>query len=210
MIVADPTLLLHPPHSNRCHPERSEGSAFGFSRLRAVCVSAFTSPNVATLDAASSISPLSATLLPRAAAKGTKNTRVWVPVPTVNPIVQFKRRLISNSHRITSFAHPHSLTPIESYSCKKQGEGVPLPPSRRRGTSYLCVAHRNPRNPSLFICLLHNSRTARGLGGTTHHSLPTTHCSPLKPLLQMAHPYTCTCKKGPAAREPRYSTCAAS
>ena len=26
----------------------------------------------------------------------------------------------------------------------------------------------------------------------------------LKPLLQLAHPYTCTCKKGPAAREPRY------
>src|SRR5580700_5543002 len=32
----------------------------------------------------------------------------------------------------------------------------------------------------------------------------------LKPLLQMAHPYRCTCKKGPAAREPRYSPCAAS
>jgi len=25
--------------------------------------------------------------------------------------------------RITSFAHPHHLTPIESYSCKKQGRG---------------------------------------------------------------------------------------
>ena len=32
----------------------------------------------------------------------------------------------------------------------------------------------------------------------------------LKPLLQLAHPYVCTCKKGPAAREPRYSPCAAS
>jgi hypothetical protein len=32
----------------------------------------------------------------------------------------------------------------------------------------------------------------------------------LKPRLQMAHLYLCTCKKGPAAREPRYSSCAAS
>jgi hypothetical protein len=31
--------------------------------------------------------------------------------------------------RITSFAHPHHLTPIESYSCKKQGRGwYPAPP----------------------------------------------------------------------------------
>lgn len=26
----------------------------------------------------------------------------------------------------------------------------------------------------------------------------------VKPLLGMAHPYRCMCKKGPAAREPRY------
>jgi hypothetical protein len=32
----------------------------------------------------------------------------------------------------------------------------------------------------------------------------------LKPLPPAAHLYTCTCKKGPAAREPRYSPCAAS
>jgi hypothetical protein len=46
-----------------------------------------------------------------------------VSVPTVNPNFQFNLRLISNSHRITFFAHPYTLTPIESYSCKKQGEG---------------------------------------------------------------------------------------
>jgi hypothetical protein len=172
------------------------------SNLCALRVSALSSPNVDTRDAGSSISPLSATL--------TKNTRGWVSVPIVNPISQFNRRFISNSHRITSFAYPHPLTPIESYSCKKQGEGVPPAPSQRRGTSYLCATQRNPRNFNRFIRLLHNSWTARGWGATTHHSLPTTHCSPLKPLLQMAHPYTCTCKKGPAAREPRYSTCAAS
>ena len=33
---------------------------------------------------------------------------------------------LPNSHGITSFAHPYTLTPIESYSCKKQGEGFPV------------------------------------------------------------------------------------
>jgi hypothetical protein len=73
MIVANPRPL--PSASNRsrplpprkCHPERSEGSAFRFSSLCALCISAFSSPNVDALDAASSISPLSVTL--------TKNTR---------------------------------------------------------------------------------------------------------------------------------------
>jgi len=41
-------------------------------------------------------------------------------------------------------------------------------------------------------------------------SLPRPMAHPLKPLPHIAHPYTCTCKKGPAAREPRYSPCAAS
>jgi hypothetical protein len=89
-------------------------------------------------------------------------------------------------------------------------------------------ARRNPRNFNLFMSLLHNSRTPRGRGSrrpsvfsfqllafSTHYSLLTTHfplltSHPLKPPLQMAHPYLCTCKKGPAAREPRYSPCAAS
>jgi hypothetical protein len=39
----------------------------------------------------------------------------------------------ANSHRITSFAHPHPLTPIESSLCKKQGEGSPLPRAARDG-----------------------------------------------------------------------------
>jgi hypothetical protein len=84
---------------------------------------AFSSPDVDALDAASNISPVSATLLPRAAAKGTKNTEGWASLPIVNPIFQSNHRFISNSHRITSFAYPYPLTPIESYSCKKQGVG---------------------------------------------------------------------------------------
>jgi hypothetical protein len=135
-----------------------------------------------------------------------------------------------NSHRITSFALPHPLTPIESHLCKKQGGGVPLTPSRARRASCLCATRRNANNSNIFMGLLHNSRTPRGGGllskkrapmfltASTEHdsrnsgrySLPTTHSQLLKPLLQMAHPYTCTCKKGPAAREPRYQPCAAS
>jgi len=32
---------------------------------------------------------------------------------------------LPNSHRIIFFAHPHPLTPIESYSCKNKGKGAP-------------------------------------------------------------------------------------
>jgi len=48
----------------------------------------------------------------------------------------------ANSHRITSFAHPHPLIPIESNLCKKQGGGVPLTQSRARRTSCLCAIRR--------------------------------------------------------------------
>ncbi len=133
-----------------------------------LCASAFSFPNVDALDAASSISPLSATLLPRAAAKGTKDTRGWDSVPIVNPIFPFNRRFISNSHRITSFAYPHPLTPIESYSCKKQGEGVPM-----ASRLFPCdlATRRNVRNSTLFMSLLHNSRTPRAGGYIRHSSL---------------------------------------
>jgi hypothetical protein len=43
------------------------------------------------------------------------------------------------------------------------------------------------------------------LSQTFHHTL----ISPLKPMPREAHPYLCRRKKGPAAREPRYSPCAA-
>jgi hypothetical protein len=138
-----------------------------------------------------------------------------------------------NSHRIIFFAHPHPLIPIESYSYKKQGEECPLP--RAKGDGHHLFA-KHPGMPIISISSLvyeiirgrpggpvfkregfnfprgiHRPRITRLYSlPTTHHSLPTTHSLPLKPPLQMAHPYTCTCKKGPAAREPRYSPCAAS
>jgi hypothetical protein len=128
------------------------------SHLCALCVSAFSSPDVDAVDAASSVSPLSATL--------TKNTRGRVSLPIVNPIFQLNRRFVSNSHRIIFFAHPHPLTPIESYSCKKQGGGGAHPD--RFATSLLhCLitsapTRRNPSNSNPFMGLLHNSQTPRG------------------------------------------------
>ncbi len=273
---ANPTRSLH-PEERRVYPACTQPSRSARTRsvrpnftakstpilsssdLCALCVSGFSSPNVDAADAASSVSPLSATL--------TKNTRGWVSVPIANPIFQFNRRFIPNPHRITFFAHPHPLTPIESYSCKKQGRGYPpvgqtfslssltssipilsllrylITPSRplpqaeactftpspaREATpipSWVYIATRgNPGGGSpifkrrrfnfLATSTEHGTRvaehgsrdTGRGTRVTASHSLP----NPLKPPLQMAHPYTCTRKKGPAAREPRYSPCAAS
>jgi len=61
-------------------------------------------------------------------------------------------------------------------------------------------------------------KTGEGVAPLSHKSPPSTFgpfhspvtSFPLKPLPNMAHLYLCTCKKGPAAREPRYSPCAAS
>ena len=166
-----------------------------------LCVSAFSSPNVDARDAASSVSPLSATL--------TKNTRGCVSDPIVNPNLQFNRRLISNSHGITSFAYAHPLTPIESYSCKKQGGGGPFQSPPLLSPTTPADAQRHPQPLSVHGL---TSRFSGYPGGgsllTTHYPLLTLRS--LKPPLRMAHPYLCTCKKGPAARETRYPPCAVS
>ena len=82
-----------------------------------------------------------------------------------------------NSHRITSFAHPHPLTPIESNSCKKQGGGVPLTPNLGRRASSPCATRRNSRNSIPFIALLHNLRTPPGGG-----SILSTHPDACRPI----------------------------
>ena len=75
--------------------------------------------------------------------------------------------------RITSFAHPHHLTPIESHSCKKQGRGRYLAPPPN---PFLFFPHRvNMQHAAmpgggistLFMRLLNTSRHTRGGGGTT-------------------------------------------
>jgi len=160
------------------------------SDLCELCVSAFSSPNVDTLDAASSISPLSATLTKNTKGGGTsqgwaKNSNRNHPVLNsqlpalftmlaVSPERSLEGRLVRgsafnrffpNSHGITSFAYPHPLTPIESYSCKNRWVGVPSAPNRGRGASCLCVTHRNPRNSNLIRRLLHDFHRPPGWGG---------------------------------------------
>ena len=147
-------------------------------------------PASVNLDAASSISPLPATL--------TKNTRGGGLPSFFKSIPRSNHAFTPNSHGITSFAHTHPLTTIESHSCKNRGEGAP---SLAQASSSLS---RVPP-PSTFNFSTFNPQT---LLLTTHYPLLTSY--PLKPRLQMAHLYLCTCKKGPSAREPRYSSCAAS
>jgi hypothetical protein len=141
------------------------------SDLCALCVSAFSSPNVDALDAASSISPMFATLLPRAAAKGTKNTWGWVSIPIIIPNSQFNRLLTSNSHRITSFADPHPLTPIESYLCKKHGEGSPLPQVGGEGP-HICAQHAGIPATSISSWVYFTTRVHHGGGGYFAPSCP--------------------------------------
>jgi len=218
-----------------------------FSDLCALCVSAFSSPNLSPFNPkllALSTQRLEERNEGSPAEGSTFNRPSLRPVPAVDCKLSAVslRPSFHNSHRIIFFTYPHPLTPIESYSCKKQGEGVPsasgplftrhscrrtatpVYPSPGRGatpiSSYVYFTtsiHQGgsilKRGISIFLATPteHESRhTGHGTLVTTHHSLPATHSLPLKPLLQMAHPYTCTCKKGPAAREPRYSTCAAS
>ena len=92
--------------------------------------------------------------------------------------------------RITSFADPHHLTPIESHLCKKQGRGW-SPCQRLHSAQSLPIfstpskhaTHRNARNSTLFMTLLHGSLDTRGWGmppraaSTTHYPLFPTHYS---------------------------------
>src|SRR5580698_523883 len=144
------------------NPARSLYSERRRRALRALCVSAFSSLGICPFNF--KLSPVNRTSL----------------------------RPFLNSHRIISFAYPRLLTPIESYSCKKQGEGVPSTLGRRRGASYSWATRRNSRNSNIFMGLLYNSRTARGWGlqrslclrhstfdllrslPTTHYSIPAT------------------------------------
>jgi hypothetical protein len=61
--------------------------------------------------------------------------------------------------RITSFADPHLLNPIESYLCKKQGGGSPI-----RYFFIPSVTHSNARNSNPVMYLLHDSRDIPGWG----------------------------------------------
>jgi hypothetical protein len=82
--------------------------------------------------------------------------------------------------RITSFADPHPLTPIESHLCKKQGRGWgikgpnPTQPLPHFPTTSKHPTRSNARNSITFMPLLHNLRTPPGGGTPTLcHSEPS-------------------------------------
>jgi hypothetical protein len=134
--------------------------------LRELCVSAFSSPNISLFN------------FKLLALFTLKNEGSVVEGSTASP--ERSRRVNCfhpNSHRITSFAHPHPLTPIESNSCKKQGGGVPLTPNLGRRASSPCATRRNSRNSIPFIALLHNLRTPPGGG-----SILSTHPDACRPI----------------------------
>jgi len=101
---ANPTRSLYPVYAEpRSDPRRARGILSAkpvpvpsSSDLCELCASVFSSPDLC---------PFNSRLLALSVVEGS--TFNYLP----------------NSHRITSFAYPHPLTPIESHSCKKQGGG---------------------------------------------------------------------------------------
>jgi hypothetical protein len=185
MVVANPTRSLYPVYAARpelrrepqSDPRRARAalsakpvpvpSSSDFCALR---VSAFSSPDLC---------PFNFRLAALSVVEGSTSNR-----PSFRPLsaVDCKLSAVScrpffpNSHRIIFFAHPHPLTPIESYSCKKQGRGwgirdflsaqsLPLfsTPSKHSTRS-------NARNPIPFMRLLHSSLDTRGVGHTSFKS----------------------------------------
>lgn len=82
----------------------------------------------------------------------------WLPAfssPNLSPF-NFKRSAVDrtfpslspNSHRITTFAYPYPLTPIESHSCKKQG-GPPYPKPAASDLISLRNTQESPQPQSL-------------------------------------------------------------
>jgi hypothetical protein len=177
-----------PSHSNRCHPERSEGFAFRLSPYRALSVS------------------LARPLFSYSCALFCHNEND-------NLFVFGRFRTLSQKHpgwgyllqaKIFSFGNlttnysPLSTISFTIHTSKTQH----LKPFRMN--TYRKTGEGGPSfwfHPRL-LRTIHHSRL------TTHYSLLTS--SHLKPVRRTAHLYLCTCKKGPAAREPRYSLCAAS
>jgi hypothetical protein len=102
---------LPPRPFQSCHPERIEGSAF-------------RSPFTPSLNRRDRFPPV----FPSSVNSGPSVSKSPFTPATARPRTCGSRpkesQTVTISFRITSFAHPHQLTPIESHSYKKQGEGV--------------------------------------------------------------------------------------
>src|SRR5271163_2273580 len=155
------------PPTTHCHLERSEGSAFRLSPIHALSLNAFNpcSPlpfNIPTFKPSYDphlFSPCSPSVQLRAKREQTIPLFSGFYKRQVSQLLSIhiltnaqggvrSRTKISSlpfsviaaiPFRMIFFAHPHPLTPIESYSCKKQGRvGTSLKPNLRwpfRGSS---------------------------------------------------------------------------
>src|SRR5580692_11602590 len=211
-----------------------------FSALRALCVSAFSSPNVDALDAASTLSPLPATHTKNTGGGGTsqasaKNSNRSPSVlncvfPNLSSFI-FKLLALSVLEGSTfscCLPSPFPATLLPRVRAKGTDSSQPIENPATLSPAFATLT--SCVNPNPFVC--HSYRKHRGWRTLSSPSLlprlfpalvrlvslppyfitsllqPAS--PPLKPLPPAAHLYTCTCKKGPAAREPRYSPCAAS
>ena len=94
--------------------------------------------------------------------------------------------------RIIFFAHPHRLTPIESYSYKKQGRGWGIPSSLTLppfSTTSKHSTHSNASNPNFFIYLPHDSLDTQGVGACPFSLRGSAHSASLRyPFPRLASP----------------------
>ena len=107
-----------------------------------------------------------------------RETRTLTHVDPPAPILSTRLPRVSRGHsptaaipfRITSFADPLHLTPIESHLCKKQGRGWgiqgpnPSQPLPLFSTASKHPTHINTRNSNPLMRLLHSSLDTRGWG----------------------------------------------
>jgi hypothetical protein len=163
------------------------------------------------LDAASSISLLFATL--------TENTGGWVSaivnffaaqtefIPAKPGVCAFLRQSTSERSEAKGPQELKNLVvdPVTSNKSPVTASALFLPPvTSHQSQACNSCRIRTSKTQDLKPFRMNTYRkTGEG------DPLPTASGHYLKPLPHLAHPYLCTCKKGPAAREPRYSPCAA-
>ena len=191
------------PATNRSYPLILNTLSSGSSSPFNIPTSKPSNLQTTNLDAASSLTPLFATL--------TKNTRGWGTSASF---------LCVSSAYSVSQRYPF-LSPT-AVSCKLSPLSSPLAPtnsftirtSAKPATNPFRIRTSKTQHLKPFRTLRLRAVLARRIRiykktGEGAPSPAASRCT-LKPLLDRAHPYTRTCKKGPAAREPRYSPCAAS
>ncbi len=92
--------------------------------------------------------------------------------PDFSSVATLHSSLCTILFRITLFAHPHYLTPIESHLCKKRGRGWSIPQTHSAqpiplfSTASKHPKRSNARNSIFFMRLLHGSLDTRGWGAS--------------------------------------------